>query len=134
MKPKKETATKEATGAVEKTTAKKERAIVRLRCTRKCQVEGIGIVAVGEMIELPEDRVDARIHLCFDVDKPADVSAEKVVAEKPVRKPGGGELTVDQLKSKLEDLRVYVPRNATKEMLEEILAGATAGTADFLGK
>lgn len=134
MRPKKETATKVTTETVEKTSTKKELTIVRLRCTRKCQVEGIGIVAIGEMIELPEDRVDARISLCFDVDTPAEVHAKKAAEKKPVRKPGGEELTVDQLKSKLEDLRVYVPRNATKEMLEEILAGATAGTADLLGE
>lgn len=131
MKPKKETTTKEATETDEKATTKKERTIVRLLCKRKCQVEGYGVVAVGEMIELPEERVDAQIRLCFEGDTLAKAEAADA---KPIRKPGGGELTVDQLKSKLEDLRVYVPRNATKEMLEEILAGATAGTADFLGK
>lgn len=133
MGRKRETATKstEATAGT-KTTDKNGVSVVRLLCTRKCQVEGFGVVGVGEMIELPEERVDARIMLCFDADKPAE--KEEVAEKKHVRKPGGEELTVDQLRSKLEDLRIYFPRDASKEQLEEMLRGVTTGTADFLGK
>mgnify|MGYP002520635572 CR=1 FL=1 len=94
---------------------------MRVKCIRRCQLAGFGIIAAGDVVELPDGRMDAHVKRCFDVggsDTNPDANAE-------VRLPGGQDLTDAQLRVKLQELQVYVPKTAKRERLLRLYQEAT---------